>query len=230
MVARSTARKAQVSPQTSPPVPQAPPQPDRETFSEDDQLLLRFSLDQDQDAFQQLVEKYQDRIHRYIMGIVRDDVLADDVTQEVCLKLFLKHHLYQPGTHFRAWLFEVARNQALSALRRNRRIPKPLSALNLPEGERDPFEARVVEAHDAPRLVEEEFKNLFLKAVEELPPIYKEVFTYCVLEGHTYEQASLFLEIPKGTVAIRLMRARKRLFRALSPHIGRVRRPPACFK
>lgn len=230
MVARALARKAQASPQVSPSRREVKPAPQSGTFSEDDELILRFSLNQDQDAFRKLVEKYQDRIHRYIVGIVRDDVLADDVTQEVCLKLFLKHHLYQPGTHFRAWLFEVARNQALSALRRNRRIPKPLSALNLPEGERDPFEARVVEAHDAPRLVEEEFKSLFLKAVEELPPIYKEVFTYCVLEGHTYEQASLYLEIPKGTVAIRLMRARKRLFRALSPHIGRVRRPPACFK
>ncbi len=230
MVARTAAKKVPQVSSSNPSRDKVSQESRQGRFSEDDELLLRFSLDDDQDAFQQLVEKYQERIHRYIMGIVRDDILADDVTQEVCLKLYLKHHLYQPGTHFRAWLFEVARNQALSALRRNRRIPKPLSALNLPEGERDPFESRVVEAHDAPRLVEEEFKNLFLKAVEDLPPIYKEVFTYCVLEGHTYEQASLYLEIPKGTVAIRLMRARKRLFRALSPHIGRVRRPPACFK
>ncbi len=230
MVAPTKARKAPKTPAADPPHTPASLETARGNFTEDDELILKFSLHQDQDAFKQLVEKYEERLHRYILGIVRDSALADDVTQEVCLKLFLKHHLYQPGTHFRAWIFEVARNQALSALRRNRRIPKPLSSLNLPEGERDPFESRIVEAHDAPRLVEEEFKALFLKAVEELPPIYKEVFTYCVLEGHTYEQASLFLEIPKGTVAIRLMRARKRLFRALSPHIGRVRRPPACFR
>ncbi len=230
MVAPAKAAKAKASPLADPSFSPPAPEEKGEHLSEDDELILRFSRDQDQEAFRQLVEKYQERIHRYIMGIVRDTILADDVTQEVCLKLYLKHHLYQPGTHFRAWLFEVARNQALSALRRNRRIPKPLSSLNLPEGERDPFESRVVEARDAPRLVEQEFKTLFLEAVEELPSIYKEVFTYCVLEGHTYEQASLFLEIPKGTVAIRLMRARKRLFRALSPHIGRVRRPPACFK
>ena len=199
-------------------------------YSEDDRLLLQFSSKEDQGAFQKLLEKYHSRVHRYILGFVKDDSVADDVTQEVFIKVFLKHNLYEPGTHFRAWLFEVARNQALSALRRNRRIPKPISSLNLSEEERDPFESRVVEAHDAPHMIEEEFQNLFLEAVEGLPKIYKEVFTYCVIEGHTYEQASQFLEIPKGTVAIRLMRARKRLFRALSPHIGRVRKPPACFR
>lgn len=199
-------------------------------LSEDDRLLLAFIEDGDQDSFQTLVEKYSGRVHRYILGFVRDDTLADDITQEVFLKVFLKHALYQPGTHFRAWLFEVARNQALSALRRARRIPRPLTALNLGEEDRDPFEAHVVEAFDAPHLIEEEFQKLFHDAVETLPPIYREVFHYCVIEGHTYEQASQYLEIPKGTVAIRLMRARKRLFRALSPHIGRVRRPPACFR
>jgi RNA polymerase sigma-70 factor (ECF subfamily) len=202
----------------------------RGKLAEDDRLILDFSQDHDEKAFRRLVEKYKDRVHRYILGFVRDDNVADDVTQEVFLKLFLKHELYQPGTHFRAWLFEVARNQALSALRRNRRIPKPISALNVNEVERDPFENRIVEAFDAPHLIEEEFKNLFLRAVEALPEIYREVFVYCVMQGNTYEQTSQYLEIPKGTVAIRLMRARKRLFKALSPHIGRVRRPPACFR
>lgn len=204
------------------------PEPVR--LSEDDLLLLRFTEGGDEGAFRELLGKYEARVHRYILGFLRDDSLADDVTQEVFLKVFLKHSLYQTGTHFRAWLFEVARNQALSALRRARRIPKPVTALNLCEDDKDPFEAHVVEAFDAPHLIEQEFKGLFQEAVETLPPIYREVFGYCVLEGHTYEQASLFLEIPKGTVAIRLMRARKRLFRALSAHIGRIRRPPACFR
>ena len=203
---------------------------DESKYSEDDRLILEFSNKEDQEAFQKLIDKYHARVHRYILGFVKDDSVADDVTQEVFIKVFLKHNLYEPGTHFRAWLFEVARNQALSALRRNRRIPKPISSLNLNEEERDPFESRVVEAYDAPHMIEEEFQKLFMEAVENLPKIYKEVFTYCVIEGHTYEQASQFLEIPKGTVAIRLMRARKRLFRALSPHIGRVRKPPACFR
>ena len=199
-------------------------------LAEDDRLILRFAQEQDENAFQQLVDKYKDRVQRYILGFVRDDNVADDVTQEVFLKLFLKHELYQPGTHFRAWLFEVARNQALSALRRNRRIPKPMSSLSAAETERDPFENRIVEAFDAPHLIDEEFKTIFIRAVGALPEIYREVFVYCVMQGNTYEKTSQYLEIPKGTVAIRLMRARKRLFKSLSPHIGRIRRPPACFK
>ena len=62
------------------------------------------------------------------------------------------------------------------------------------------------------------------------PSRYRTVFQLCVREGRPYQEAADQLGLPTGTVAIRIMRARKRLFRELSHHLGRLRRPPACFQ
>jgi RNA polymerase sigma factor (sigma-70 family) len=79
-------------------------------------------------------------------------------------------------------------------------------------------------------LVEEEFMAAFHGAVAGLPEHYRTVFELCVRQGKPYQEAGQLLGLPTGTVAIRIMRARKRLFTALEHHLGRLRRPPACFQ
>ena len=69
--------------------------------------------------------------------------------------------------------------------------------------------------------------NAFRVAVADLPTHYRTVFELCVQEGVPYQEAGRRLGMPTGTVAIRIMRARKRLFGALQNHLGRLRRPPA---
>ncbi len=66
--------------------------------------------------------------------------------------------------------------------------------------------------------------------IQDLPEPYQRVFELCVRQGRPYREAARILDLPTGTVAIRIMRARKRLFRALSHHLDRLRRPPACFQ
>ena len=77
-----------------------------------------------------LQARYERRIFHFVYGMLGDLHLAQDVTQEVFERVFLKHCLYRPGSNFRAWLFEVARNQALSALRARKRTPRPITALS----------------------------------------------------------------------------------------------------
>jgi len=160
--------------------------------------------------------------------MVRDPHLALDVTQEVFQKVLLKHDLYRPGTNFRAWLFEVARNQALTMLRSRNRLPRPISTIQPADGT-DLLES--VEAKPGNEdLIEEEFMAAFQQAVADLPEHYRTVFELCVRQGRAYQDAGKELGLPTGTVAIRIMRARKKLFSALQHHLGRLRRPPACFQ
>jgi RNA polymerase sigma-70 factor, ECF subfamily len=176
----------------------------------------------------ELERRYGKRIYHFVLGMVRDAHLAQDVTQEVFEKVLLKHDLYRPGTNFRAWLFEVARNQALTALRSRQRLPRPISSLPPVEGtdllDELPAEPARLD------LEEEEFMTAFQNAVLELPAHYRSVFELCVRQGKPYQDAGAELGLPTGTVAIRIMRARKRLFHALQHHLGRLRRPPACFQ
>jgi len=142
-----------------------------------------------------------------------------------------KHSLYRPGTNFRAWLFEVARNQALSAVRSRQRVPRPISSLQPSEtGEVADLLANLPAPTDSRQLEEGEFMAAFQAAVADLPAHYRTVFDLCVRQGVPYQEAGKELGLPTGTVAIRIMRARKRLFGALQHHLGRLRRPPACFQ
>ena len=71
---------------------------------------------------------------------------------------------------------------------------------------------------------------MFSGAVDRLPEQYRAVFQLCGQEGRKHQDVAEMLGIPTGTVAVRLMRARKRLFDELSHHMGRIRRPPACIQ
>ena len=195
----------------------------------DDQLMEQLEAGELDASMAELQQRYRERVHQFVLGILRDEHLAQDVTQEVFERVFLKSHHYTIGTRFRAWLFEIARNQALSALRTRRNLPTPISSFGGEDYDAsllDNFACRPDE-----RLPEErELMAAFRQAVVSLPERYQIVFNLCALRGLEYQEAADLLDMPVGTVAIRLLRARKRLFDSLSQHLGRVRRPPACMQ
>ena len=201
---------------------------DADAMMTDEDLIRQLKAGDSESAITQLDLRYGKRIYRFVQGMIRDPHLAHDVTQEVFEKVLLKHDLYQQGTNFRAWLFEVARNQALTMLRSRNRLPKPISALN--NNDEGDFLDTVPAKPETESLVEEEFMTAFQKAVDDLPEHYSVVFDLCVRKGRPYQEAGKELGLPTGTVAIRIMRARKKLFTALQHHLGRLRRPPACFQ
>jgi RNA polymerase sigma-70 factor (ECF subfamily) len=198
----------------------------------DEELVAMLQAGEAETAMAGIQQRYARRLFHFIRGMCRDSHLAQDVVQEVFEKVLLKNELYQPGTNFRAWMFEIARNQALSALRSQKRLPRPVS--NLHGAGQDDDDGDILEAIPAGApdrsLEEEEFMVAFEQAVEALPPHYRTVFDLCVRQGRPYQEAADLLQVPTGTVAIRIMRARKRLFGALSCHMDRLRRPPACFQ
>ena len=102
--------------------------------------------------------------------------------------------------------------------------------MNHDEGSNDSSIERLQGAYDDRKLEEAEFMAAFQQAVRALPQQYRRVFELCVQKGMQYKDAAEILGIPTGTVAIRIMRARKRLFQALSCHMDRLRRPPACLQ
>ena len=196
----------------------------------DDQLVEWINRGDVEAGIAALQARYQVKIYRFVLGLVQDTHLAQDVAQETFIKVFLKSHLYRVGTNFRAWLFEIARNQALSALRSRRRSPRPVSSVTLPDDTDGDLLDQLIGPGMSRKLEEQEFMALFSKAVRELPDKYMEIFTRCVIQGRSYQDVAEELDLPTGTVAIRIMRARKRLFQALSPHLDRLRRPPACVQ
>lgn len=198
----------------------------------DEDLVALLTSGRTEQAMEGIEARYGKRIYHFVHGMVRDAWLAQDVTQEVFEKVLVKHELYRAGTNFRAWLFEVARNQALSALRTQKRMPRPISSLPSGNSE-EPGESLLDSVPDRSigrDLEEREFMDALAAAIDRLPEHYYHVFDLCVRQGRPYQEAAQILGIPQGTVAIRIMRARRRLFGELGRHVERLRRPPACFQ
>lgn len=204
------------------PIPAAPAAEDS-----DDILIARMNSGQHETALAALQQRHAARILQFVRRRLQDEHLAQDVTQEVFARLFFKSHLYQPNTNFRAWLFEIARNQVRSAIRERRQHPQALGSIGTSDDDR-PLE---IGTTDADRSLETaELMQAFEDACARLPERYATAFDLCARRGLTYQQAADRLGVPAGTIGIRIMRARKQLFRTLARHIGRLRRPPACVQ
>lgn len=168
-----------------------------------------------------LERRYGREIRRVVQSILHDPSLAADATDEVVEKIWLKRHRYHDGTNFRAWLLGVARNHALTVLRGRRRAARVGTPMSFggDDVNVEPIEQRAAVVDDG--VEAEELGEALAVAVADLPDRYRKVFEMCVREQRPYSEVSRELDLPKGTVAIRIRRARQRLFGALAHRLER---------
>jgi RNA polymerase sigma-70 factor (ECF subfamily) len=95
---------------------------------QDEERLVERAKQRDQEAFAQLYEEYFDRIYRYIVFKIGDEMEAEDMTQQVFLKALRSISSFRwKGVSFSAWLFRIAHNQVVDYLRRKaKRVAVPL--------------------------------------------------------------------------------------------------------
>lgn len=156
--------------------------------------VVRAAAGGDLDAFDVLVRSFQEPVWRYLRGMVSDPALAEDLAQETFLRAFTRLHTFAFRSRFSTWLFQVARNLAVDALRsRERRnlLPVRLGPTTKPPGV--------------------ELGNELAAAVASLSPKLRETLLLVEVMGFTCREAGQILSIPEGTVKSRLFHARKEL-------------------
>jgi RNA polymerase sigma-70 factor, ECF subfamily len=160
-----------------------------------------------------------DAVYRFSLRLTGGNrAEADDVVQETFLRAYRHWHTYQRGTSPRAWLFTIARNVFLRGRERKARAGETL------ESELE-YDSAAVSAHDVLRDVtehdpERRFFASFIdeevtRAVERLPPDFREVVVLSDIEGLNYAEIADVVGVPLGTVKSRLYRGRRLLQRAL---------------
>lgn len=158
------------------------------------------------DALSALIARYQNRLYRYLLRMVRQPQEAEDLFQQTWLHVAEKIRRYDPQRNFDAWLFTLARNLTLDHLRRKR----PQS-LDEPAGEDEAGETLAsrltsVEQPVLDGLLARE-RNLHLAAaLDELPVVYREVLTLRFEEEMKLDEISMVLAAPLSTVKSRLRR------------------------
>jgi len=163
----------------------------------------------DRAAFQLLFETYKDKVFSIaVYSSGGDRAVADDVTQQIFLKLFTAIRQFRGDSEFTTWLYRLVVNACLDEKRRRRRL--------LPWGEtvamRNPSEKKPQEKQYA-RL---EVAEAVQKAIGELKPKFRLPILLKYIEGLSYEEIASVMGCSKGTVASRLNRGHSQLAKRLS--------------
>ncbi len=159
----------------------------------------------DDRAWEQLVDATSDDIFRMAVSFTRHRGEAEELTQEVFLKLWQNLHRYLPGSSFRAWAYRVARNLFVDAYRRSREQRKATWV--------DPEFLETLPGGDDPhtRAVRHQRLELARAALERLPEELSQLIMLRDFADWSYEELAAELELPIGTVKSRLNRARREL-------------------
>lgn len=186
------------------------------TLKQDDDIAIIHSvLSGKKSDYALLWQKYNKQIYANVLKIVRSIDDADDIVQDTFLKAFNALHTYNQTFPFPAWLYKIASNTCIDYFRRKRIRPISIEQISRESG--DIYD--IIPDKSIPidkNLIDKETKDELLKAVERLPSRYKECIQLRHFEELSYEEISLKMDIPLGTVKITLFRARKMLLSMLS--------------
>lgn len=175
---------------------------------EDDVLIERF-LCGDEEGFTMLVKKYQDHVINIVYSLTGDSDGAEDITQEIFIKVYKNLPLFEKKAGFSTWLYRICVNTTYNYLKKEKRYV-PFGYVQ----ETDIFKKRPLE-----NLESREKQELIKKAIERLPFRFRAVIVLKEIEGLSYKDIAKALGCRMGTVESRLFRAREMLREILSPII-----------
>ncbi len=171
------------------------------------------------DAYDKIVELYQKRIYALSFNLMRNQMDAQDVAQEVLLTLFKKIHTFQGKSAFSSWVYRITLNSSYMKLRSKKKEPKISIDELLPSFNSTGFQQEKIQdwsENTESLLFTNETREIINKAVGLLPEKEKVVFLLRDVEGLSTEKVSEVLDLTIPAVKSRLHRARLFLRKKLS--------------
>ena len=176
----------------------------------------------DVEAFEGLVHRYQGRVYHHVQRMLGNAEDAEDVTQEVFVKVYSTLNQFRGQASFQTWVYRVTANLCVDRHRRRQRAPQVARSLDAPlETDDGEVEAELPDRDGEPQqlLLAVELRARVRSAMLELSDKLRAVIVMHDLEGLSYEEIAAALGIPLGTVKSRLFHARAALKKALEPYV-----------
>ncbi|MGY8808753.1 MAG: RNA polymerase sigma factor [Fidelibacterota bacterium] len=172
----------------------------------DEKLIARFQ-DGDINAYNELVDRYKDRLLNFVFRYFNNREQAEDVVQETLIKLYTHASYYKNIAKFSTWLYTIAKNNALTELRKNKR--KRTDSLWTNEGKPIDLETK---GDSLEKTVHNEIAVEALnRYLDEIPENFRIAVVLRDFQELSYEEISKILEIPIGTIKSRINRGRIQL-------------------
>lgn len=173
--------------------------------SQDDERLIRRTLDGHNEAFGQLICKYQDRLYNGMVHILRSEPEAEDVVQDAFVLAFTKLDTFKGKSAFFTWLYRIGYNVAITRIRRRKNTvsltANPERSLDFPDQGPAPDD----------RLEQQEEAMQLMEAMNRLSDEHRAILVLREMDDLDYDAISEILDLPIGTVRSRLHRARSSL-------------------
>jgi RNA polymerase sigma-70 factor (ECF subfamily) len=167
-------------------------------------------------AFRTIVEHYQRPLINFILRFIEERSAAEDVAQEIFLRVFKAAKDYKPKAKFKTWLFKIAANYCLNEIRANKNRPQFVDVFDLNEAG---FLAIAPAACSPEKKFESrELADIIRKAIAQLPEKQKIALLLQKYEGFSYEEISHVMGCSVPAVESLIQRARQSLKKALAPY------------
>src|SRR5258708_865740 len=185
---------------------------------DDGQVVMRH-LDGDPQAFGTLVDRYQTRLLNFVNRTIGDRERAEDLVQEVFIRVFRHLHRFDQTKKFSTWIYTIASNLAKNELRNRSRNPLVLFQTIKKNWDAD---HRPLQFEDTKARPDDLYRKRFLKGavddcVAKLPEHHREVFVLREIDGRSYQEIAEITGCNLGTVKSRLNRARNSFAELISP-------------
>jgi RNA polymerase sigma-70 factor (ECF subfamily) len=164
------------------------------------------------EAFERLLELYSRKVLHLAFSMLHNETQAEDMAQDIFLRVWKGLPGYHGGASLSTWIYTIARNTCLTELKK--RAARPTVSLHEPAFEEAMDAVPALQTTDRETGLGMDIKHL----VEQLPEHYRQVITLFYLEQKSYEQVSVLLGLPLGTVKTYLYRAKKELLKLGSHH------------
>lgn len=175
-----------------------------------DAEIVQAVLDGDVNAFEALVLRYQKKVYNTVLRLAGDCAEAEDLSQEVFLKIFKGLSSFRGESSFSTYIYRVAANTAIDALRRRE---APTVSLSTENEEGEEFELALPDAGPLPVEILEsrERRQAIRAAIDALPEHHRAVIVLREMDGMSYQDIAQAMGLTEGTVKSRINRARGRL-------------------
>nr|BCX00461.1 MAG: DNA-directed RNA polymerase sigma-70 factor [Bacteroidota bacterium] len=187
--------------------------PDKALQQADEALLLEaFRNGHREDAFSELVRRYQERIYRLIRRMVRDHETTDDLVQEVFVRVWESLDRFRGQAGLYSWIYRIAVNTTMSHFRRER-LRRWIRLEEIFPGPTDPS------SNPAEAVERQEREALLAQALKRLPPKQRLVFSLRYFEELSYEEIAALLDTSVGALKANYHHAVRKLAHYLPEEI-----------
>jgi RNA polymerase sigma-70 factor (ECF subfamily) len=170
----------------------------------DENELVKASLQGDKAAFEEIVSRYRKLVARTVKGMLGDSVFAEDIGQEVFIKLYYSLPEFRGEAKLSTYIQKIAVNLTLNEIKRRKRFFSMFSQ----KGNNEMYEYEIAD-HEVTE--KREATELVNKALMGLDPKFRIVVVMRMLQGYSTKETADILKLPLGTVLSRLSRAQEQL-------------------